>query len=290
VTSWKSSAEVLLAPSVGGGAALQLPGRSPFPRIDDHLVRPEITRDEIVRGERMIAQPALEPHGDAHFGLDYVLRGHVSKGFVGSTDLITRAAHESDFATDTCIRRVGKDPETQARYLEEVAFEIVNEQSPKNITVRAEDLSRRGVRRVFAIFVKTGVVKEWVPRKRSWQALDPGASITDPCLSRPLAVKALLDGIAADDEVARALEIKGNPAILAMKAASEQRGEQRGEQREAALAILAVLAARGLEVPAPVRATIEASNDLEELRRWHARAVTAASAAEVIGERPKPGR
>jgi hypothetical protein len=282
VTSWKSSPEVLLAPSAAGGAALKLPGRSSFPRVDDHLVQPETTREEIVRGERMIAQPALEPHGDAHCGLDYVLRGHVSKGFIASTDLITRVSHESDFATDTCIRKAGEDPETGSRHLEQLAFEVVNEQPLKKITARAEDLSRRGVRRIFAIFVKTGAVKEWAREQGTWRALDPAGTIIDPCLNRPLVVKALLDGAAADDEVARALEAKGNPAILAMKAASGQ--------REAALAVLAVLAARGLEVPAPVRATIEASADLEELRRWLARAVTAASAGEVIGERPKPAR
>jgi hypothetical protein len=273
VTSWKSSPEILLAPSASGGSALRFPGRPSFPRVDDHLVEPETTRDEIVRGERMIAQPALEPHGDAHFGLDYVLRGHVSKGFVGSTDLITRAAYDSDFATDTCIRQDGKDPETGGRYLEQIAFEIVNEQGLKKIAVRAEDLCRRGVRRVFAIFVKTGAVTEWAPDTQAWRVLEPGDTITDPCLSRPLAVKALLDAAAADDAVARALEAKDNPAIRAMKAASAR--------REAALAVLAVLSARGIEVPDRVRAAIEASTDLDELRRWHTRAITAASADEL---------
>jgi hypothetical protein len=290
VTSWKSSPEILLAPSASCGAVLKLPGhdrdaraqtpgRPSLPRVDDHLARPE-TRQEIVRGERLFAQPALAPHGDRHFGLDYVLGAHVGSGFIGSTDLLTRAAHDSDFATDTCIRKAGDDPETGQRYLEEVAFEVVNEQSLKQITERAEDLCRRGVRRVFAIFVKTGTVKEWAPRKSTWVALAPEGAISDPCLTRPLTVRALVDAAAADDEVARALEAKGNPAILVMKAASEHRGAQ----REAALAVLAVLSARELDVPARVRATIEASTDLEALRHWLARAITAATAAEVIGE------
>jgi hypothetical protein len=48
--------------------------------------------------------------------------------------------------------------------------------------------------------------------------------------------------------------------------------------------VLAVLAARGLEVSAPVRAVIAGATDVELLRRWHARAITAASADEAVRE------
>jgi hypothetical protein len=103
-------------------------------------------------------------------------------------------------------------------------------------------------------------------------------------------VRALLDAAVVDDEVARALEAKNNAAIMAMKAASREQGEERGEQRglalgarhEAAAAVLTVLASRGLEVPAEVRAAIEGSEDLAELRRWLGRAATAGSASEVV--------
>jgi len=61
-------------------------------------------------------------------------------------------------------------------------------------------------------------------------------------------VKALLDAAVAKDEVARALEAQDNPAILAMKAVSE------------------------------------GSEDVAQLRRWLARAVTAARADDVIDE------
>src|SRR5438552_272713 len=97
---WKSFSEILLAPPASGGAAaLKLPGAPGFPPVDERLVQPE-TREEMVRGERIFAQPALEPHGDQHFGLDYVLGAHVRPGYVGSTDLLTRVSHGSDFATD----------------------------------------------------------------------------------------------------------------------------------------------------------------------------------------------
>jgi hypothetical protein len=280
---------ILLAPAASEhGAALKLPGASSFPPLDQHLVEPE-THQEMVRGERLLAQPAQPPHGDRHCELDYVIRAHVRPGFVGSTDMLTRLSEGSDFAADTSVRKQGKDPTTGQRYLEELAFEVVYKQPLKKITERAEDLSERGVRRVFAIFVKTGQVKEWAHAARAWRALDPASTIRDRCLSRPLAVRALLDAAAADDEVARALEAKNNPAIASMKAASEQRSEQRGEQRgekqATAAAILAVLAVRGLAVPDGVRAAIDASNDLERLRRWHLRAITATSADGVIDER-----
>ena len=277
------TSETLLAPSAaGGGVALKLPGRATFPPLDRHVVRPE-TREEMVRGERMLAQPALAPHGDRHFRLDFVLGGHVSAGYVGSTDLLTHVLHGSDFASDTCIRRDGEDEATGERFLEELAFEVVHEQSLSKATERAEDWTHRGVRRILGIFVKKGTVEEWQPRAKTWRALDLGAVISDPCLVRPLRVKALLDAAVADDEVARALEAKGNPAILAMKAASERRGAERSE-RQAAAAVLTVLAGRGLEVSPRVRAAVDGSEDLEQLLRWLARAVTAASAEDVIDE------
>jgi hypothetical protein len=271
-----SSEAVSAPPAPGSSTELKLPGRGGFPRLDEHVVRPE-TREEMVRGERLLAQPARAPHGDRHFNVDFVVGGHVSAGYVGSTDLLTHVVHGSDFASDTCIRLDGDDPQTGDRYLEEVAFEIVHEQPVKKATERAEDWSLRGVRRIFGIFVKKGTVEEWLPSAKKWRALDLGSVISDPCLVRPLSVKALLDAAVAEDEVARALEAKANPAILAMKAASER--------REAAAAVLTVLASRGLDVPPRVRAAIEGSRDLAQLRRWLARAVTAASAGDVIDER-----
>ena len=277
------TSETLRAPpAAGGGVALNLPGRATFPPLDQHVVRPE-TREEMVRGERMFAQPALAPHGDRHFRLDFVLGGHVSAGYVGSTDLLTHVLHGSDFASDTCIRRDGEDEATGERFLEELAFEVVHEQSPSKATERAEDWTRRGVRRILGIFVKKGTVEEWQPKAKTWRALDLGAVISDPCLVRPLSVRALLDAAVADDEVARALEAKENPAILAMKAASERRGEARSERRAAA-AVLTVLVGRGLEVSPRVRAAVLGSADLEQILRWLARAATAASAEDVIDE------
>jgi hypothetical protein len=228
-----SSPRMLLAPSRAGssGAALRLPAQgSPAeapPPLDEHLVRPE-TREQLVRGRRVLAMPSLPPHGDQHFKLDYVIGAHVKEGYVGSTDLLTRSAVKSDFATDTCVRQSGIDPATQTRYLEELAFEVVNEQSLRDITHQAEDLIARGVRRVVAIFVKKGEVCEWSAKNGTWQTLDPEGTFSDPTLARPLRVKELVDAAESDNAVARALLAKDNPVLAAAKTLSRAEGEKKG--------------------------------------------------------------
>jgi hypothetical protein len=265
---------MLLAPG-GSGAAARLPAHEPFPSLDQHLVKPE-TREEMIRGRRVLAMPAHPPHADRHFKLDYVLGPHIKPGYVGSTELLTRAGAGSDFATDTCVRKEGEDPRTGTRYLEELAFEIVNEQSFRDITEKTEDLVARGVRRVLAIFVKTGKVCEWSPAEGTWRALDLDGAIEDDCLSRPIGVKALLDAAEADNAVARALAEKRNPVIEALK--------NEGKNEGMAAAILAVLAARGMDVGGEVRGRILGCGDAATLARWIARAAVAGSPEEVVGD------
>jgi len=95
--------------------------------------------------------------------------------------------------------------------------------------------------------------------------------------------------LASVDEAARAileaLMASGNyeyQSDFARRYVAEGKAEGRAEG--GAHAILAVLAARGLDVPDEVRARITACTDLARLDAWLARAVTASSAAEVIGE------
>jgi hypothetical protein len=223
-----SSSDALLAPaSTGaGGAALRLPGSEQVPRVDERLVQPE-TREEIVRGRRVVALPANPAHGDRHCRLDYVITAHVKEGYISSTDLLTRTSINSDFATDTCVRRAGIDPRTGARYLEELAFEIVNTQSLRDMTERAEELTARGVRRVIAIFVQKGEVGEWSAKSGGWHKLEPDALFSDPTLAQPFRVRELLDAAEADNAVARALFAKKNPVIV--KAQEDSRADGRAE-------------------------------------------------------------
>src|SRR3982751_6013613 len=197
-----------------GRAPRHLPGRGgPFPRVDDHLVEPEVTRDEIIGGHLVVASPANAPHAKQHTRLDYVLLAHVASGYTAATDLLTRHDIESDFATDTCVFKEGVDPATGARYLEEIAFEVVSEQNEGVVTEKARQMRRRGVRRIFAVWVKTHRVCEWSPESESWLLLAADARIEDPCLVTPLQVAALLDAAKADSAVIEALAAKDSPAI-----------------------------------------------------------------------------
>jgi hypothetical protein len=82
----------LQAQGAAGASPLPLRARTGLPRIDDRLVVPEVTRDEIIKGRRVVAMPADAPHGDQHFRLDYVVGAHVAPGYEGSTELLTRTS------------------------------------------------------------------------------------------------------------------------------------------------------------------------------------------------------
>jgi hypothetical protein len=117
----KRVAHRLAAPAASGStSALRLPGRGSFPGVDDHLVEPEITRDEIINGRRVVAMPAEPPHANRHGGLGYVLGAHVAPGYIMAVDLLTRQGVDSDFASDACIYKGGVEPATGMRYLEEI--------------------------------------------------------------------------------------------------------------------------------------------------------------------------
>jgi hypothetical protein len=270
----------LKAPGASGTSA-RLPGRSSFPRVDEHLVVPEVTRDEIIGGRKVVASPAKEPHATQQTRLDYVVEAHVVPGYVAASDLLTRQGETSDFASDTCIYKAGVDPETGTRFLEEIAFEIAAEQDERNVREKALQMHRRGVRRIFAVFVKGNKrICEWSPEIQSWRPLDPGARIEDPCLVAPLSVAALLDAAAADNSVVTALAAKGNLEIRQREAAAKSEGEALGK----AGAVLDVLEERGLAINETQRQEILRCRDLDRLKLWLRRAVLASSVDEVIRE------
>jgi hypothetical protein len=262
----------LKAPGASG-QALHLPCERSFPPVDEHLVDPEMTRDEIIGGRRVVAMPAHPPHATRQFKLDYVLAPHVAPGYVGAADLLTRVDVDSDFASDACVYKDGIDPQTGSRYLEEIVFEVVSEQNEGILTEKAVRMHRRGVRRIFAIFVKgERRVAEWSAESGSWRLLDPASAIADPCLKAPLPVAALLEAAAANQAVVEALAAQGDPAIRKREAAAK------------AKTILQVLDARGIAVSPSQREEILRCDDLDRLDRWARRAALAASAAEVLAE------
>jgi hypothetical protein len=260
----KRSGVSLKAPAASGGP-LRLTGRGSSPAVDDHLVVPEVTRDQIIAGRRVVAFPAEAPHGDKQVDLDSLLRFHVAPGYVVSADLITRFAVDSDFASDTCVRREGVDPATGRRYLEEIAFEVVSTQSERNAAEKAQVMHRSGVRRIFGVWVKgRRRVCEWSAESEGWGLLAEGSQIEDRCLGAPLPVKALLDAALVRRAAVQALEIQGDPAVQEMKEAAKAAGIARG----IAESILEVLGARGITVSPEQREEILGCSDVDRLKRW----------------------
>ena len=274
----KRSGMSLKAPGASG-ASLRLPGRGSSPAVDDHLVVPEVTRDEIIAGRKVVAFPAEAPHGDKQVDLDSLLRFHVAPGYVVSADLITRFAVDSDFASDTCVRREGIDPATGRRYLEEIAFEVVSTQSERNAAEKAQVMHRSGVRRIFGVWVKARrKVCEWSAEGERWGPLEEGTQIEDRCLGAPLPVKALLDAAWVRKAAVQALEIQGDPAVQELKEAAKAEGISVGIARGIAESILAVLEARGIPVSPEQREEILSCSDVDRLKRWLREATQSAAA------------
>ena len=232
----------------------------------------------------MVAHPAKPPHATKHSDLDYVVRALVAPGYVAASDLLTRHGETSDFATDACVYKGGLDPSTGTRYLEEIAFEVVSGQRERKVSEKAVEMHRRGVRRIFAIFVKKPRVCEWSPESQSWRLLDAGSRIEDRCLVAPLAVAALLDAALADNTVAEALIAKGNTTIRNREVAAEAKGKAEGRAEGMAESILKILEVRSVAVSPAQREEIRRCTELDRLDRWLRRAALASSTDEVTSE------
>ncbi|MCP4686089.1 MAG: hypothetical protein GY867_11690, partial [bacterium] len=172
-------------------------------RVDEHEIRPEIERREMVDGEVMQTFPAELPHAVQNGDLDYLLRAHLAPGYRVATDLATRHDLKNDFASDSAVVREGTDPDTGSRYREELAFEVVSKQTKASVTRKAPTMLKRGVHRVFAVFVKKRQVAEWVPEagikeKGRWVELAADAKISHSSLAEPMPVAAILDAASAD--------------------------------------------------------------------------------------------
>ncbi len=275
-----------------------------FPPLDEHLVVPEITRDEVVKGRKVVAMAGDPEHADAQAGLTFLLRAHVQPGRIVSTELLTRVSKGSDFATDVCIRKEGIDPTTGKRYLEEVSFEIVNEQRLSLITDKADELARRGVRRIFAIFVKKSTIGEWSKKQRKFVILNPKTLLEDPVFVRPIVFSSLIDGALTDQEVARALVAKNNPVIVELRQQSEAKGRKQGidegrkqgidegrkqgidegKLRERRETLVELLAEKFGPVAPRWKKRIDAA-DFEELRNLLRRLVSSNSISSVFAKR-----
>jgi hypothetical protein len=256
--------------------------------------------------------PADEAHGDRHSKLLVLVEAHAAPDFNVACDMLTRTSKVNDIAPDVSVYPAARAPETGRRQLDQLAFEVVSTESLSHSGDKAAELIRRGVRRVFAIDVERGRALEWSSVLGTWSVLDTSGHIEDRALAVPLPIDRLIRAGKADDAMARALIAKRNPVIEEVRAQDRTSGERegfaRGQQqgfasgkqegfasgqqqglargRVEALgeAILDILHVRGV-VPEPAeRACILGEQDPDRLRRWHLRAVTCGSVAELLTE------
>jgi hypothetical protein len=278
MTDARSTPPVLLAPGATTHG-MWAPSRDRFPPLDERIVTPE-SREECIGGIRVHAAPSNPEHGDAHSLIDTVMTTNVKQGYVTSTDMLTRVSTNDDFACDTSVRRAGIDPTTGQRYLEELAFEIVNTQSTRNITAKAVAMTARGVRRVFAVFVRKGEVHEWM--NGQWQSLAEDGVIQDAVLAAPVHARALLDAVAASASAVRGLLARQEPEFIRTLSEVEQRGERQGELRGRRAVLREVLESRGIAITPEQHAKIETCNDVAQMKQWLIRALAAVSTDDVF--------
>jgi Uma2 family endonuclease len=254
-----------------------------LPPVDARLAVPG-ARHEVLDGVLVHVPPADEPHGTRHVQVSALVVAHAAPGFKVACDMLTRTSLTSDIAPDVSVFPLARDPVSGGRQLEHLAFEVVSTQSLGHAGRKAARLAARGVRRVFAIDVERGRVLEWASALATWSVLDTTAHIADHALGAPLPVAALLEVARTDDAVARALILKRNPEIEAVKARAESDGKRQGRREAARDALLATLTARGIAVTERDRARILGEPDPDRLLAWIARAATCATLAEVLGE------
>ncbi len=262
-----------------------------LPAVDD-LTLDEDSHAEIVDGQRvMLAMGANPPHAFQHFDLTRLLAAHVAAGFQGAVDMLTRTDHDNEFAPDVSVCPAGKDPATGGRYLEELAFEIVDTSDWGKLSDKARKLKARGVRRVFAVDVNDHTVCEW--GRSRWKTLAPESAIDDRCFVRPLPLRAWFDALAADQAVLDALVARQSPALLKAFDEREKRGRDEGrtlgQVESLRESIVTIAEARGLTLSATQRAKLTRCDDVTTLRSWVRRAATAARAAAIFATTPREG-
>lgn len=197
---------------------------SELPAVDERLVAPE-SGYEIIDGRVVAVPPAREPHAERHAKLGALLEAAVVDDYNVAIDMLTRTSQYSDIAPDASVYPIARDPSTGGRQLEELAFEIASTQSLTDAGRKAQLLTQRGVRRVFALDLDHGRVLEWSRETSTWEILPDSGTIEDRVFATPIPVAALIKAAKVDDAVARALLAKQNPVLVT--AIAEGRTEER---------------------------------------------------------------
>jgi hypothetical protein len=274
-----------------------------LPPVDARLIYPG-TRYEVYDGILVYVPPADERRATRLSKVGALLALHVAPEFDAALRMLTRTSETSDVAPDVSVFPHARDPTTEGRFIEQLAFEVVSIDSLSYAERKARMLTTRGVRRIFAIDVLHERVQEWCPHQETWTVLDPVTTIQDPALAVSLPIKALIDPDRIDDFLARALLIKRNPVVEAYRMAraaglthDQARLEAVGPGRDKWLerawaepptsepdAVFARLAERDVVLQDIDRAQILDERDPARLYRWLVRASFCTDVAEVLAE------
>jgi Uma2 family endonuclease len=270
-----------------------------LPDVDERLVMPE-TRFEVLDGKVELVAPSDELHGSRHSKISALLEAYAASGYDVASDMLTRTSAKNDLAPDASVFPSARDPGTGGRQLEELAFEVLSTERVGHAAKKARALTERGVRRVFAIDVERKRALVWSTTTNNWQMLPLDSAIDDQALALPLPLRALVEAISSDDAVAQALLAKKNPVIATALARAERKGKAEGRRagqaegrregertgaiKGAIKTLLAVLAARGLDVRKKHEKQIRSTAEEAVLAAWIVRAVTCASVDELLAK------
>jgi hypothetical protein len=230
---------------------------SAFPPVDARLVAPE-SGYEVEDGGVVKVSPSDDLHGIRHSKLSALLEAHVAHDYEVASDMLTRLTEIDDIAPDASVFPQGRDPATGGRYIEELAFQVLNTEKLSAAAKQAVKLTARGVRRVFAIDVVRLRFFEWSPEV-GWAIGNEAGCIEDRALAVPLPIAALVHSAKADDAMARALLAKQNPVLHAALLGTALAGKIEGK----AEALLTILRARGLQPSGADEERIRASSEAE---------------------------
>jgi hypothetical protein len=169
-------------------------------------------------------------------------------------------------------------------------------QDEKQLQEKIGELLERGIQYIWVVRLSGPLRVEVHQPGKKMQLVEADGELRAPgVLQNAVPVRALVDREAALEVTLRnLLNRMGYASLEDLQAEGEAKGraegraegEARGRAEGAALgmatSILAVLQARGVEVPAPVRVQILQCSDLARLERWLVRATSASTVAEVL--------
>jgi Uma2 family endonuclease len=264
------------------GSAVPPPQSLPLPEVDERLVMPE-TRYEVQDGRVLYVSPADEPHGSRHSKLSALLEAYVRDAYDAATDMLTRTSATDDVAPDASVFLRERNPQTGARHVEELAFEVISTERLSHAESKARKLVGRGVRRVFAIDIERQRVLEWSEGLGSWQMLSSAGAIDDPVFAAALPIEVLVVAGKADDAMALGLMAKGNRIIDARVAEGKAEGKAEGRLEGRVSVLQEQLEEKFGALSEQVALRLQGATQ-EQLSRWTKRILTADSVEAVLGD------